>query len=91
LSDKTQSQQKDKRFAATANPEWKTAAAGWHDAEKESKTPLMAQSTGKPTTSLANQAFTHGAIFVFLSQPSLSHNTARSYFLRNNVERKITE
>jgi len=46
---------------------------------------------GKLTTSPANQAFTHGAILFFLSQPLVSHNTARSYFLCNNVEEKITE
>jgi len=35
---------------------------------------------GKPTTSPADQAFTHGAILFFLSQSPLSHNTARRLF-----------
>jgi hypothetical protein len=41
---KTNPQQNVNQFDAKANPEWKTTAAGWHDAEKESKTSPMAQS-----------------------------------------------
>jgi hypothetical protein len=40
-----QPQQNAKKFDATTNPECKTNTAGWHDAEKESKTPSLAQST----------------------------------------------
>jgi hypothetical protein len=42
---KDQPQQNDKMFAATTNPEWKTNTAGWHDAEKDSRTLSMAQPT----------------------------------------------
>jgi len=83
-----QPQQNVFKFDVLTNPKWKTIIAGRHDAEKDPKTSLTAQSTWKLTTSPVNQAFTHGAILFFLSQPSLSHNTARSYFLWNNVEKK---
>jgi len=46
---------------------------------------------GKPTTSPADQAFTHGAILFFLSQSPQDTIRRGNYFLCNNVEQKITE
>jgi len=80
-----------KNLTPQPTPIWKTNTAGWHDAEKDSKTPSLLNQFGKPAISPANRTFAHGAILFLLSQPPQDTIRRGDYFLCNNVEEKITE
>jgi len=84
-------QQNASQFDAKTTPEWETNTAGWHDAEKDSKTPSIAQSTRQTYLSTCKPNFSAWCHSFLFKSIATGHNTARSYFLRNNVEEKITE
>jgi hypothetical protein len=77
-----QPQQNVNQFDATTSPKWKTNVAGWHDAEKDSNTLPLAQTTWQTDdfTSKPNfSAWCH--YYLFKSTPAQPQYGAELFFV----------